>query len=151
MKLRFLYTFLITLILSFHLFISPAISQSLTQCQQHQEVFQFEIDNYPIQHLGGAILNVKVAYRMTPVAITENDYPDFVPMQKEIDQFFVGYPNESDYWEIVNKKLVKMLFNKYPEISSLRVEIDIMPTAQEALYRSSIVSSTRPESCSLSL
>ncbi len=151
MKLRFLCIFLSTLIFSFHIFTLPAISQTLTQCQQHQEVFTFNLDNYPIQHLGGAILNVKVAYRMTPEAISDNNYPDIIPMQKEIDQFFVGYANESDYWEIMNKNLVTMLLDKYPQMSSLKVEIGVMPTVQEAVHRSSIVSSTRSGSCSLTL
>ncbi|NES99218.1 MAG: hypothetical protein F6K62_01785 [Sphaerospermopsis sp. SIO1G2] len=151
MKLRFLCIFLSTLILSFQIFISPAISQTLTQCQKHQEVFAFNIPNYPIQHIGGAILNIKVTYRMTPEAILENNYPDILSIQKDIDQFFIGYANESDYWEIMNKKLVKMLLDKYPQMSSLRVKIDVMPTVEEPLYRSSIVSSTRPESCDLRL
>jgi hypothetical protein len=42
---------------------------------------------------------------MTPEVIAQNTYPDFVPIRKDkdIDQFFVNYPNEGDLWEILNK------------------------------------------------
>lgn len=140
-----------TLILSCNLFVSPAISQTVAKCEQHQEIFTFQVANYPIQHQGGAILNVNVAYRMTPEAIAQNAYPDFVPIKKDMEKFFVNYPNEIDFWEILNKKLVEMLLDKYPQMSSLRVEIDVTPTVQEPVHRSSIVNSTRPQSCPLSL
>jgi len=111
----------------------------------------FKFQSYAIQHQGGAILNIKVAYRLTPEAIAQNAYPDFVPIRKDLDKFFVNYPNETDFWEIVNKKLVQFLLDKYPQMSSLSVELDVMPTPQEPFPRSSIVKSTRPQSCSLSL
>jgi len=43
------------LILSFNVLISPSQSQQNTKCEQHQEIFTFQIPNYPIQHQGGAI------------------------------------------------------------------------------------------------
>ncbi|WP_413172892.1 hypothetical protein [Anabaena azotica] len=151
MKYRLLSASTSALILSFNISISPALSQTVLKCEQHQEVFTFQMSNYPIQHQGGAILNVKVAYRMTPEAIAQNTYPDFVPIRKDIDKFFVNYPNEADFWEILNKKLVQMLLDKYPQMASLSIEIGVTPTVQEPLYRSSIVHSTRPQRCPLSL
>ncbi|MEO3705093.1 hypothetical protein [Trichormus azollae] len=46
---------------------------------------------------------------MTPEVIAQNTYPDFVPIRKDkdkdkdIEQFFLNYPNEGDFWEILNK------------------------------------------------
>lgn len=139
------------LILSFNVFTSPSLSQTVTKCEQHQEIFTFQVPNYTIQHQGGAILNIKVAYRLTPEAIAQNAYPDFVPIRKDIDKFLVNYPNEGDFWEIVNKKLVQFLLDKYPQMSSLSIEIGVLPTPKEPFPRSSIVHSTRPQSCPLSL
>ncbi|MBW4574730.1 MAG: hypothetical protein KME08_05540 [Aphanothece sp. CMT-3BRIN-NPC111] len=140
------------LILSLNVFILPALSQTSQQkCEQQEEIFTFQVPTYAIQHQGGAILNIKVAYRLTPEAIAQKDYPDFVPIRKDIDKFLVNYPNETDYWEIVNRNLVKYLLDKYPQMSSLSLELGVMPTPQEPFARSSIIKSTRPQSCQLTL
>jgi hypothetical protein len=138
------------LILALNIFTLPALSQTVTKCEQHEEIFTFQVPNYPIQHQGGAILNIKVAYRLTPEAIAQNTYPDFIPIRKDIDQFLVNYPNDGDFWEIVNKKLVQFLLDKYPQMSSLNIEMGVLPTPNEPFPRSSIVHSTRPQSCPLS-
>ena len=136
-------------ILCLNLFTLPALSQILTQCEQNQEIFAFQVPNYAIQHQGGAILNLKVAYRVTPEAIAQNDYPDFIPIRKDIDNFLVNYPNEKDYWEIVNKKLVKFTLDKYPQIASLKIEMGVFPTPNEPFSRSSIVTITKPQNCAI--
>lgn len=139
------------LILSLNVFISPSLAQPNKKCEQQQEIFAFQVPNYPIQHQKGAILNIKVAYRLTPETIAQDAYPDFVPIRKDIDQFLVKYPNEGDFWEIMNKKLVQFILDKYPQMSSLSIELDVFPTPGEPFPRSSIVYSTRPQGCPLSL
>lgn len=150
MKRRFWLTSTI-LILSCNVPTLPSLSQTAPKCEQPEEIFTFEVPTYAIQHQGGAILSIKVAYRLSPEAIAQQNYPDFVPIRKDIDKFLVNYPNETDFWEIVNRRLVQFLLDKYPQMSSLSLEIDVMPTPKEPFRRSSIVKSTRPESCTLSL
>jgi hypothetical protein len=137
-----------SLILSFG---SPLISLSATptNCDQYEEIFGFQMPTYATQHQGGAILNIKVAYRYMPDAIANNDYPDFVPIKKEIDKFFLSYANKTDFWEIVNKKLVQFILDKYPQLSSLMVEIDVDPTPKETSHRFSKIRRTRPQACSM--
>ena len=139
------------LIISSNIFTLPSFSQTNPQCEQQEEDFTFEVPTYAIQHQGGAILNIKVAYRLTPEAITQKAYPDFVPIRKEIDRFFVNYQNETDYWEIVNRNLVQFILDKYPQMSSLRIQLGVMPTPNAPFPRSSIVRSTRPKMCSVNL
>ncbi len=148
MKYRLLLIFSIV-ILCLNLFTLPSLSQTLTSCEQNQEIFAFQVPNYAIQHQGGAILNLKVAYRLTPDAIAQNDYPDLIPIRKDIDNFLVNYPNEKDYWEIINKKLVKFTLNKYPQISSLKIEMSVFPTPNEPFTRASIVTITKPQNCAI--
>lgn len=130
---------------------SFALAQTAQECQRQEEIFSFQVPTYAIQHQGGAILNIKVAYRLTPEAIAQKAYPDFVPIRKDIDGFLIKYPNETDFWEIVNRNLVQFLLDKYPQMSSLTLELGVMPTPQEAFPRSSIVRRTRPQSCPLTL
>lgn len=149
--IRQILIFLTVLILFFNLFTLPSISQTLSKCKQQEEIFTFQVPNYAVQHQGGAIINMKLAYRFTTEAIDQKDYPDLVPLKKDIDNFLINYPNETEYWEILNKNLVQFLLDKYPQISSLKIEMGVMPTLNEPFFRSSIVRSTRPEMCSLSL
>lgn len=144
------------LLLSFQVLGYPAAAQALptrtlSQCDRQQEIFTFQVPNYAISHQGGAILNIKVVYRLTPQAIAKNDYPDFVPIRKEIGNYLTNYPNNTDYWEIVNKNLVKQLLDTYPQMSSLSIELGVMPTPNEPFARSSIVRSTRPQGCPIVL
>lgn len=143
--------FFIALMLCFNLFTLPSISETVPECDRHEEIFTFKLANYPIQHQGGAILNLKVAYRLTAEAIEQKDYPDLMSVKKDIDNFFITYGNETDYWEILNKNLVQFILDKYLQISSLTIEMGVMPTLNEPLFRSSIVRTTRPKMCNFSL
>jgi hypothetical protein len=128
----------------------PTLAQNAPNCAMQEEIFTFDLSTYATAHQGGAILNIKVAYRLTNEAVAKQDYPDFVPIRKDIDNYLVNYHAENDYWEIVNRKLVQFILDKYPQMSSLRVEMDVMPTPKWPFRRSSIVQSTRPQSCQIS-
>ena len=129
----------------------PALAQTTSNCNRQEEIFGFEMPNYAISHQSGAILNIKVRYRLTPEASAKNDYPNFVPMTKEIGNYLTNFPNNNDFWEVVNKKLVKILLDKYPQMSSLKVELAVMPTPNELFPRSSILRSTRPQGCPITI
>lgn len=150
MNRRFFLTCTISIIASNALPL-PAFSQTVSKCEEQEEVFSFQILTYPIKHQEGAILNLQVTYRLTPEAIAVNDYPDIVAIKKDIDRFLVNYPNETDYWEIMNKNLVKFILDKYPQMASLKIELGVMPTVAEPFYRSSVVKTTRSNNCDLNL
>lgn len=128
---------------------APAFSETTIKCEQYQEVFGFQIPMYATQIQDGTILNIKVAYRLTPEAIAKNKYPNFIPIEKDIEKFLSNYKNKGDFWEIVNKNLVNHLFERYPQMASLVIEINVNPTPKINLPRFSQVSITRPESCPL--
>lgn len=130
---------------------ASALSLPPNNCQEHQEVFAFESLPTPTKHQGGAVLNIKVFYRYTPEAINTNNYPDVRLVDKQMNLFLANLPNGTDYWEILNKNLVHYLLDKFPELASLRIEIKVSPTPDEAFSRSSIVETTRPQACPLNL
>jgi hypothetical protein len=152
MKSQFLLISAIALI-AVNLYGFPALAQIEQNCQQNQEVFKFQMLNYLMKHQegAGAILNINVTYRLTPEAIAANKYPDFVPIKKDIDDFLVKYPNQSDYWEIVNRNLVQFILGKYPQMASLQITMNVMPNVANKPFtpRASIVKNTRPGSCPL--
>ena len=73
------------------------------------ESFQFSISDYSIEHQGGAVLDVTLEYIYKPGLGNPELYFDFQQVISYIDNFFVTYPNETDYWEILNKNLSDQL------------------------------------------
>ncbi len=72
------------------------------------ESFYFLMNDYKMQHQGELnTLNIKVSYEYNN-GIADNQYPDFIPLRKNVEKFLTEYPNEMTFWEIVNKQLTAM-------------------------------------------
>ncbi len=110
-----------------------------TQINPSEETFSFEILDYEIEHQGEAVIDLSVDLDLKE-GIGEDDpfeYPDFVPIRDYIDEFLLNYPNETDFWEILNKNLVTSLltepiptpfgieYNLDEVLDSITVEIDV--------------------------
>ncbi len=108
------------------------------------EEFSFLIQDFKMTHQSELNnLNIKVRVRYEN-GIIESKYPDFRAIAKDIEDFLNNYPNKTDYWEIVNKKLTLLVLKKYPMLSSITSEIQVSPSPKVAYSRSSIV--TRSQS-----
>ncbi|BAW95977.1 hypothetical protein NIES970_08960 [[Synechococcus] sp. NIES-970] len=131
--------------------VPAAIAATPEQCALREESFGFTIDDYGIEHQNTAILNIAVDFRYVdqPTARREN-YLNFVPMAAEIDRFLREYPNETDYWEIMNRNLAESLFAQNPQMESLRVRLAVAKgSGDEPFNRHSVVSLTRDNGCPL--
>ena len=111
------------------------------------EEFSFLIRDFKVTHQGGNTLNINVRYRYKANTLV-SDYPDFRLIAKDIETFLTNYPNDTDYWEIVNKKITLLLLDKYSALASVTSEIEVSPTTTVPYLRSSIVTRTRGRSVS---
>ena len=108
------------------------------------EEFSFLIKDFKLDHQTETNnLNISISYRYV-VNITKSEYPDFRLLAKDVETFLTNYPNESDYWEIVNKQLTSLLMKKYPAIMSITSEVKADPTRLDPYTRSSRVTRERP-------
>jgi hypothetical protein len=108
------------------------------------EEFSFLIKDFKVDHQSELnTLNISISYRYV-VNIPNSDYPDFRLLAKDVETFLTNYPNEVDYWEIVNKQLTLFLLKKYPAISKLTSEVTADPTRLDPYVRSSRVTRERP-------
>jgi sugar lactone lactonase YvrE len=110
-----------------------------TQDGKLGELWDFKFANYSIDHQGLNNLNIDVKYQYK-LGITTDEYPDFVPIYRSIDNFLANYPNETDFWEVVNKKLTKKVLAENPALDSLQIGLEVLPTNRLPYERSSIVS-----------
>ena len=108
------------------------------------EEFSFSLKDFKIDHQGEKNnLNIAISYRYV-ANITKSEYPDFRWLAKDVETLLTNYPNEDDYWEIVNKRITSMLLTKYPAIASVTCEMGVEPSPKVPYTRSSRV--TRKQS-----
>jgi sugar lactone lactonase YvrE len=120
----------------------PELTQSRTSSLLPSEKWAFNFKDYTIDHQGLNTLNIKVDYGLKP-GITKNEYPDFVPIYKSIDNFLVNYPNETDFWEIVNKNLTAKVLDENPVLTDISIQLEVLPTDRLPYDRTSTVFRSR--------
>ncbi len=107
------------------------------------EQFSFLIKDFKIDHQGeNNNLNVTIWYRYK-AHLSNAEYPDFMLVAKDIETLLTSYPNEGDYWEILNKKITLLVLEKYPAISKITSQLQVSPSPKDPYLRSSIVTRDR--------
>lgn len=108
------------------------------------EEFSFLVKDFKIDHQGETnVLNISISYRYD-VNIANSEYPDFRSLAKDVETSLTSYPNEDDYWEIVNKQITALLLKKYPTITSVTCELKVEPSRLVPYTRSSRATRERP-------
>jgi len=125
-----------------------------------KESFSFAIKDYYIEHQGTAILNVDITldFKKPKGRRNPEDYYEFQQIIHYIDNYLVDYPNETDYWEILNTNLAKSLitdkiptawdttYNLAKSVAELTVDIEVQSGSGGAAYtRSSSVTVQAPK------
>ncbi len=107
------------------------------------EEFSFLIKDFKIDHQTETnTLNISISFRYVP-NIASSDYPDFRWLAKDVETLLTNYPNENDYWEIVNKQITSLLLKKYPALTSVTCELKVDPSRLVPYSRSSRVTRER--------
>ncbi len=108
-----------------------------------KEEFTFLIKDFKIDHQGeNNNLNITIRYRYIR-NISKPEYPDFTVVARDIETLLTNYPNEDDYWEILNKRITMMVLEKYPAITEITSQVQVSPSPKNQYLRSSIVSLDR--------
>jgi len=90
-----------------------------------KESFSFAIRDYYVEHQGTAILDIDVTldFKKPRGKRKPGDYYEFQQIIHYIDSYLADYPNETDYWEILNTNLATSLIT------------DKIPTAWDTSYK----------------
>jgi hypothetical protein len=131
------------------LFVATQLQPYLSQGSK-EEVLQrewgFLIEGYSIRHQGGNKLNISL--RCTPKnrlpgeSAAGVDSPDSSTIYYQTLQFLNHYPNEQDYWELVNRNLTETILQANPAIASITTNLEVLPTQQTPYTRSTTVTRT---------
>lgn len=114
--------------------------QSMADLVSTEKHWNFAIDHYRMQHHHG-LQTLNITVDCTADAIDFS--PKLSAINGEISQFLSRYPNEDDYWEIINRELAKTILHNHPELSSISITLEVLPTARLPYTRASIVSQSR--------
>ena len=130
---------------------TPERSSSTRMAGSLVEEFSFLIKDFRMDHQGQANnLNLTISYRYA-TNIAKADYPDFRWLAKDVETLLSNYPNEDDYWEIVNKQITALLLKKYPGVVVVTCEIKVDPSSVVPYTRSSRVTRERSPARALSV
>ena len=103
------------------------------------EQFGFSISDFKIDHQGEKnSLNIIIRYRYRP-NLSKDEYPDFTLIAKDIENLLGNYPDKTDYWELVNKRLTHLVLQKYSALAEVTSQIEVAPTPSVRYPRLSIV------------
>ncbi|MFM7086858.1 MAG: hypothetical protein ACKOXO_07715 [Cyanobium sp.] len=80
----------------------------------YDQSFSFRIPGYGLDHQDGAIVDLTVDLNFKEdIAIDDPfEYPEFVSIVNFIKDYLVNFPNEGDFWEILNKNLATALLSE---------------------------------------
>jgi len=110
---------------------------------QLKEDGNFYLKDYAINHQGLNKINIDIGYQYKP-EITPNEYPDFRQIYNSIYNFLTNYPNETDFWEIVNKNLTQNILNENPAFAVIDININVFPSQNLPYNRTSKFTRTQP-------
>ena len=91
------------------------------------EAFSLELRRVPLDHQGPQVIDLTL--KLTYVSgIGDKEYPDFEALKTEILTFLKDYPNETDYIEVVNRKLCLALLARHAPVTSVSIDLRTYPT-----------------------
>lgn len=101
----------------------------------------FSLTEYPINHQGDNHLNISVSFTDQEGDLTK-EANKIESIHAQINEFLTTYPNEWDFWEILNQKLVKAVFYSHPVMSSLTIKLEVLPNDKLPNIRTTTVTLT---------
>ncbi len=106
------------------------------------EQFEFKVPKLQLFHQHESrTVDVLVSYRYKRAA----EYPDFLRLDDVVKDFFKKYSASDDYWEKVNKNLVRTLLHQYPMLDRIAVMVVAHPDKHVKTFRASTVMMDRQQ------
>ncbi|MEL7034261.1 MAG: hypothetical protein AAFO04_01380 [Cyanobacteria bacterium J06592_8] len=127
---------------------------SLNSSMNFDNSWSFKLDNYTIEHQGIGVIDLTVTYDYRDDLMPDHpwQYLEIQQVYNYIHEYLTNYPNETDFWEILNKNLVLSLLNQpistvsglesnlSEVVDMLTVEINVLPGSSDILIpRTTIV------------
>jgi hypothetical protein len=120
--------------------VEPAIESTATG-----KMWSFAIKNYRMQHHQG-LQRLNITVNGSYGGSSGNggsSASQLLSLYADVYQFLRQYPNEDDYWEILNRELTKTLLHDHPNLASVTITLEVLPTDRLPYPRASIVSRAR--------
>lgn len=74
---------------------------------------------------------------------TPDDYIDSNLVVNTVKTFLKEYPNKSDFWEVVNHKLTSHMIDKFKQVKSFSIKLDVPATKMDPYHHYTLVEASR--------
>ena len=101
---------------------------------------KFTLENYSIRHQGINTLDISIQYSSFLEKASLIFYKKSI--SKQVESLLKNYPNETDYWEIVNYYLTQKIIQQNPKLSSVTITLAVYPNQEYSYHRSTTVTQT---------
>lgn len=106
-----------------------------------QKKTQIAIKNYRIKHQGLNTLNIVIEYSYHyGLAIANAFNTDLI--YRQLNLLLINYPNEEDFWEVMNCYLTEGILKLNPQLSEVTITIAVHPNGEFPYHRSTTVNQT---------
>lgn len=72
-----------------------------------------------------------------------SDYIDSNIVISDIKKFLAEYPNKSDFWEVVNHNLTKHMIEKFKNLRSMSIKLDVLVSKTDHYEHYTLVEASR--------
>ena len=117
------------------------LRQSIAQEKTSLNESSFTIENYPIEHQGKNTLDIRIDYRQKDNQKSATIFQEQT-FAHQLHQLIFNYPNETDFWEVLNYQLTQELLAQNPNLSSISITLAVYPNQEFPYYRASTVTRT---------
>lgn len=118
---------------------------AVTDQNQMIETWQFVSTHIPVHHQARELVNLSVRYTYQSGIIAQ-DYPDFVPIQHQIAETLMVYPDSLDSWEIIDRQLAETILAEHSTLTDVTVELEALSTSKLPYAYATSVSLTQAQS-----
>ncbi|WP_036479878.1 hypothetical protein [Myxosarcina sp. GI1] len=109
-----------------------------TEVDRPQKKTRLSIENYQIKHQGintlDIVLEYSYHYRLATVNALSTDL-----IFRQLNLLLLNYPNEEDFWEVMNCYLTEQILKLNPILSEVTIVIAVHPNSEFPYHRSSTV------------
>jgi hypothetical protein len=97
-----------------------------------------QLKNYAIKHQGKNVLDINIKY-LDRASRSKSRNEKNLFLTRQLQELLENYPNEDDYWEIMNCNITKKLLQKNQDLSSITIAITVHPSRKFPYYRTTNV------------
>jgi hypothetical protein len=103
------------------------------------ETWKFSSGDSPIYYHERELVNITAEYTYR-AGLGDRDYPDFVPIYRQLIHQFASKTGTNESWEMMNQDLAALVLAEQPSLTNIVLTLNALPTVKRPYPYSTQVS-----------